>query len=253
MREQFGKVNTLHAHVLPWVDEPLVMKNLLGGEEGISDSGHLGLEAACSTRWFFLEATGEVYQGNAGLFQSHERSDVSYVGRLRGYRDITEATNLDLGVSFAHGHNDAGPDFTTRLFSARRDVRYRPLRRAIYHRFIGRTELFWSNAPAGRRRRLGVRDVRERRVPVRAALVRRRALRLVGARDRSVAERQSGSALLTYWPSEFSQVRGQYRRTRLRGRRDRQRVAVPVPVFDRRARRARVLGCAPSSRRCATG
>ena len=25
---------------------------------------------------------------------------------------------------------------------------------------------------------------------------------------------QSGSALLTYWPSEFSQIRGQYRRTR---------------------------------------
>ncbi len=63
---------------------------------------------------------------------------------------------------------------------------------------------------------------------------------------------KAGSVLLTYWPSEFSQVRGQYRRTRLRGRRDGQRVAVPVPVFDRRARRARVLRMCSHvrSRRC---
>ena len=47
--------------------------------------------------------------------------------------------------------------------------------------------------------------------------------------------------LLTYWPSEFSQIRGQYRHTSLRRRRHGERSAVPVPVFHRRARRARVL------------
>ena len=39
MKAQFGKVNTQHPHVLPWVDEPLPMRNLLGGEEGLNDSG----------------------------------------------------------------------------------------------------------------------------------------------------------------------------------------------------------------------
>ncbi len=39
LKEQIGKVNTLHAHALPWVDEPLMMKNLFGSEEGLSDSG----------------------------------------------------------------------------------------------------------------------------------------------------------------------------------------------------------------------
>jgi hypothetical protein len=143
-REQIGKVNTMHAHVLPWVDEPLVLKNILGSDEGISDSG-ISVSKLVPNPYFFLEATGEVYQGNAGLFQSSERSDLSYVGRVRGYRDITESTNLDLGASFARGHNDAGPNFTTRLFSVDATMRYRPLRRAIYHRVIGRTELFWSN------------------------------------------------------------------------------------------------------------
>ena len=39
MRAAFGKVNTLHNHVLPWTDRPLVINNLVGGEEGIGDAG----------------------------------------------------------------------------------------------------------------------------------------------------------------------------------------------------------------------
>src|SRR3954470_11822033 len=39
MRAAFGKVNTLHNHVLPWVDRPLVTQNLVGGEDGIDDAG----------------------------------------------------------------------------------------------------------------------------------------------------------------------------------------------------------------------
>src|SRR2546423_5300253 len=39
MRAAFGKINTLHNHVLPWTDRPLVTKNLIGGEDGIDDSG----------------------------------------------------------------------------------------------------------------------------------------------------------------------------------------------------------------------
>ena len=38
MRAAFGKVNTLHNHVLPWTDRPLVTRNLVGGEDGINDA-----------------------------------------------------------------------------------------------------------------------------------------------------------------------------------------------------------------------
>jgi hypothetical protein len=213
MKEQFGKVNTMHAHVLPWVDAPIVMKNLLGGEEGMKDSG-ISVSKLLLNPFFFLEATGEVYQGNSGVFQSHERSNVSWLGRLRGYRDITEGTNLDIGASFTKGHNDIGPDTTTRLFGIDATVRYRPLRRAIYRRFMGRTELMWSrrgleegNANAfgmyvsgdyqfAQRWFAGIRfDHSER------------------ANDASLVDK-GPSVLLTYWPSEFSQIRGQYRRTK---------------------------------------
>ena len=68
MKEQFGKVNTMHAHMLPWVDAPLVMKNLMGGDEGINDSG-ISVSKLILNPFFFLEATGELYQGNSGVFQ----------------------------------------------------------------------------------------------------------------------------------------------------------------------------------------
>jgi hypothetical protein len=212
MKEQFGKVNTMHPHTLPWVDVPIVMKNFLGGEEGLNDSG-LSVSKLLLNPWFFLEATGEVFQGNSGPFQTHERNDVSWLGRLRGYRDINESTNLDIGMSFTRGHNDAGLDTTTRLFGVDATLRYRPLRRAIYRRFMARTELMWSHRGQdigdvsafgmyasgeyqfARRWFAGVRFDRSDR-----------------ATDANLVD-QGPSFIVTYWPSEFSQIRGQYRRT----------------------------------------
>jgi hypothetical protein len=212
MKEQFGKVNTMHAHTLPWVDVPLVMKNFLGGEEGLNDSG-ISVSKLLLNPLFFLEATGEVYQGNSGPFQTHERSDASWLGRLRGYRDITEGTNLDVGVSFTRGHNDSGLDSTTRLFGVDATVRYRPLRRAIYRRFMGRTELMWS------RRGQETGDVSAFGMYVSGdyQFARRwfggvRFDRSDRANDASLVDK-GASLVVTYWPSEFSQIRGQYRRT----------------------------------------
>jgi hypothetical protein len=212
MKAQFGKVNTMHSHVLPWADVPLPMKNLLGGDEGLNDSG-LSVSKLISNPFIFLEATGEIYQGNDDLFKSYTRSDLGYVARLRAYRDLSEGTNLDVGTSFAYGHNSAGPDFTTSVYGIDATLRYRPLRRAIYKRFLTRTELFWSRReqePA-QQNAFGGYISGEYQFAQRW---------FAGARydwsDRAADASQtdkSGSLLLTYWPSEFSQIRGQLRRT----------------------------------------
>jgi hypothetical protein len=212
LKQQVGKVNTLHAHTLPWADRPLVNQNLLGGEEGLADAG-LSVSRLIPNRWMFLEATGEVYRGSSGVFDSRKRGDLSYVGRLRGYQDVSESTNVDVGTSIAWGRNEFGSDSSTRIVALDATVRYRPLRRAIYRRLLGRTEMFWSrreqpeaNASAfgmyvsgdyqfARRWFAGARyDWSER------------------AADSSLVDK-GPSLLLTYWPSEFSQIRGQYRRT----------------------------------------
>src|SRR5205814_8901966 len=65
MRAAFGKVNTLHNHVLPWTDRPLVINNLVGGEDGIDDAG-VSVARLIPNPWFFLEATGQVFRGDSG-------------------------------------------------------------------------------------------------------------------------------------------------------------------------------------------
>jgi hypothetical protein len=213
MRGSFGKVNQMHNHVMPWTDRPLVTQNLVGGEEGISDAG-LSLSRLFPNKVLFLEATGEVYRGESPeLFRAPRRGDLTYVGRLRGYRDVTESTNLDFGGSFALGHNDAGPAFKTRLIGADLTFRWRPLRRAIYKRLLLRTELVWSRREqdSGPARAFGTYVSGEYQF-ARRWFAGVRLDRSGRADDASVVDK-GVSALLTYWPSEFSQIRGQYRHT----------------------------------------
>jgi hypothetical protein len=250
MRTSFGKLNAQHSHVLPWIDRPLIVGNLMGGDPGESDAGikDEGLYISRilpAPRGIFLEGSAEIDQGNSGsLFQASRRSDVSSFYRLRGYSDLNDSTNLEIGGSYARGHNDLndmfvcspslsgsssvsspcqhgrdffGKDFITQLADLDATLRWKPLRRAIYHSFIGRTEFVWSRRDdfpgtvpqtqrafgyyasadyqLGRRWFTGVRfDWAER--------------------ARAASLHDSGESLvLTYWPSEFSQIRGQLRRT----------------------------------------
>ena len=219
MRSAFGKVNTMHNHVLPWIDRPLVATNLVGGEDGIDDAGFSIERIIPAPKGLFLEATGQVFRGDSGgglqsVFKSWERKDVSTVAHLRGYRDITESTNLDIGVSYARGYNDFGPNFLTNLYGVDATLRWKPLRRSIYHSFIGRSELIWSQRQQlpSEQRAFGMYASADYQLG--------RRWFLGGRFDRSERSQlanltdNGGSVVLTYWPSEFSQIRGQYRFTR---------------------------------------
>jgi len=220
-RAAFGKVNTMHNHILPWADRPLVTANLLGGEEGLTDAG-VSVARLIPNPWIFLEATGQLYRGDSSdVFTAAKPGHVSVVGHLRGYHDLTESANIDLGFSYARGHNASGlavddlsGTFTTNLYGVDATVRWRPLRRSIYRSFVGRSELIWSrrDQPGGlqaadgfylsgdyqfaRRWFAGVRGDRSER-----------------ATDASLTD-SGQSFTLTFWPSEFSQLRGQYKRTK---------------------------------------
>src|SRR5437016_1023128 len=117
MRAAFGKVNTLHNHVLPWVDRPLVNQNLVGGEDGINDAGFSVQHILPAPKNWFLEATGQTFRGDSGdVFTSSKKNNLSVVGHLRAYKDLTDSTNLDLGASYSRGHDQFGTDFITSLY-----------------------------------------------------------------------------------------------------------------------------------------
>ena len=230
IRSAFGKVNTLHNHVLPWVDRPLVTQNLVGGEDGIDDAGASVEHIIPAPGGWFLDFTGQAFRGDSGdVYTASNKNDMSVVGHLRGYKDLTDNSNLDLGVSYSRGHNLFGSDFITHLYGVDATYHWKPLQRSIYKSFIARSEFIWrqQNQPS-------LAACQTIVCPVDTAAGFQRAFGFFTSGDFQFARRwflggrvdqsdrafnshltdRGGSLLLTYWPSEFAQIRGQYRFTR---------------------------------------
>src|ERR1700730_17562111 len=221
MRADFGKVNTIHNHALPYIDRPLATNNLVGGEDGIDDAGFSISRFLPAPKKWFLEGTAQVFRGDSStVFVANRREDLSVVGHLRGYTDLTESTNLDLGLSYSRGHSNlgfaSGSGFLTDLYGADATLRWKPLRRAIYKNFLFRTELFWSArdqlSPLSifqTQHAFGLYSSAEYRVNRRWTVGRR--FDRSGRAGNAHLTDTGFSGIVTYWPSEFSQIRGQYR------------------------------------------
>lgn len=217
-KAQFGKINTLHLHVLPWPDEPLPMINLLGGEDGWSDSGVSVARLIPLPADTFSDLTLQVFRGKTfGLFDAPSRGDLSYVAQYRAYRDFGDDSNLELGSSWGRGSNGTTADAKTTLENLHLVYRWKPLQGRPYRSFILRSELYRSRRqqPGGTQTARGFYASGDYQLSRRL---------FAGARyefsDRAANERlrDSGEALtLTFWPSEFSQVRGELRRRRYAG------------------------------------
>lgn len=211
LKANFGKMNTVHSHLRPWIDSPLVLQNFFG-DEGLADSG-VSVSRLFPNRFnLFVEATGEIYSGDAeGVFEPQTSNDLFYLGHLKAYRDLTEQSNLEVGTSYARGttpevggHSEfGGVDIT---------YRYKPLERGHYRSFVSRTELIANRRSDSGEHAFGFYTSADLQFARRwfAGLRLDQADRVddPGATDRSA------SVTLTFWPSEFSQLRAQGRRIR---------------------------------------
>src|SRR6188474_2082238 len=201
----------MHAHVRPWIDTPLVLNNFFGGE-GLADSGVSVSRIFPNRRNIFVEATGEVYSGNAeGVFESQNRNDLFYLGHLKTYRDLSEHSNLEIGASFARG---TAPETAGTSEFGGLDVtyRYKPLERGLYRSFISRTEFVANRRSGSDDHAFGFYTSADYQFAQRWFA----GIRL-DRTDRADAPNltdRGASLTLTFWPSEFSQLRAQARRTR---------------------------------------
>jgi hypothetical protein len=212
LRANFGKVNTLHLHVLPWPDEPLPVVNLLGGDEGWIGTG-VSVAKLFPVGDTFTEGTLQIFDGDsAGLFEAPRRRDLAYNGHYRVFSDLTDASNLDLGLSYADGPNGTAGGGRTRLEGLDATYRWKPLQTASYRSATLRGEVYRSRReqPGGAEAALGWYASGEYQLAKRW---------FVGARLEAsehpddASQRDTGAAaLLTFWPSEFSQLRGELRR-----------------------------------------
>jgi hypothetical protein len=209
MKASFGKFNPTHFHSWSSIDTPLVSSTFFG-DEGLADSG-VSVSKLIPAGAFFVEATAEAFDGSVEeVFEPESSSDLFYNARLRAYRDLSENSNLDLGASFATG---TLPETGERSRFAGADVSYRwkPLARAIYRSLLARGELIVNDRDDQDESALGwyasadYQFARRWIAGVRLDSVER-------PDDPSVTDRGQ-SLMLTFRPSEFSLIRGQYRRT----------------------------------------
>lgn len=210
MKAVFGKDNTWHTHVRPWADQPLVIHNFFG-DEGLSDSG-ISVSKSFDNPWkTYIEATGEVFSGDVeNVFQRSAHNDLFYNTHLKAFRDITENANVEVGTSYALGtlsdrrNSFGGVDVT---------YRWKPLEQGLYRGFIGRLEAITNHNPNSDRSLKGFYASADYQLAQRwfAGVRVDAADRLVGpvrVSDRGI------SGTISFWPSEFSQLRGQLRRTK---------------------------------------
>jgi hypothetical protein len=217
-KAQFGKVNLMHLHALPWVDEPLPVRNLLGSEEGWNDAGVSVSRLLPLPSDTFSELFVQVFRGEVeGLFEPESNSDLAYLAQYRLYRDFGDDHNVELGGTWGAGFNGTLPDAKTSLTNVHLVYRWRPLSGKPYRGFILRSEYTWSDReqPEGDQKAEGFfvgGDYRLGRrwfVGVRYEFSDR-------ADDASLRD-EGGALTLTFRPSEFSQLRGELRRRKYAG------------------------------------
>lgn len=212
MRTMFGKINTLHLHVLPWPDEPLPNVNLLGGEEGWIGDG-VSIAKLIPLGNVFSELTLQGFSGDSGdLFTAPKRSDLAYNAHYKIFADMTEASNLEIGLSYGSGPNGETPTSRTDLQGLDLTYRWRPLQQGNYRGVIAHAEYIRSvkDLVGGRQTADGFFVSEDTRFARRW---------YTGARYERSARADDGSAhddgqalTLTFWPSEFSQLRAELRR-----------------------------------------
>lgn len=225
----FGRNNPQHPHSWHYVNKPLVLGRMFGGD-GLRNLG-AQLSWLSPLPWFseFLvsaqNSTGETAASFKGYEGATLRNPSELLAHLRwnNFFALSESLSLNLGASYLNGPNQASPDAgqgRTRIaggdvyFKFRRPEAssYFSLQAEVLKRFYDTPEdrfRDWgayaqANYRLGApwdRWELGLRYdyVGDREAPVETS-----------GEDRDVSERYRISPVLSFYPSEFSKLRFQY-------------------------------------------
>jgi hypothetical protein len=116
-KPKIGRDLAAHRDSLDTVDEPLVIQRYFG-EEGMNKTGVDFTKLLDLPSPFVHQLTVGVIEGGTGdegtAFGETRRHPTLY-GHLKNYLDITDMTNLDLGLNYAAGHKDEGEAFNVNI------------------------------------------------------------------------------------------------------------------------------------------
>lgn len=147
----FGRFPKIHEHELPFVNEPLSIERMIGGETQ-ADGAEVNYLFPTP---FFLRAT---FGGYNKIGEGNERSDnfklragsgFTYLGRLNTYFDLTDNSSIELGSSMAYtpklrlpGDANGGSRIMNGVDLT---FRYQPLGSVVYQGFTWGSE-FYANS-----------------------------------------------------------------------------------------------------------
>ncbi len=145
-KSTFGKANPVHAHALPWVEYPLVIQNYFG-DEGLAGDG-VGVNWLIANPWDkFIEFTYEAINNDNEMFAGQESDDLLHVLHLKNFFDLSHASTLELGLSYATAPNDDGRSGNrTDVAGVDLTFRWRPARSGLYKSFLWQTEYMAASA-----------------------------------------------------------------------------------------------------------
>jgi hypothetical protein len=147
----FGRFPKFHPHELPFVNEPLSIERMIGGE---SQADGAEVNYLLPTP-FFLRATfggyNKIGAENEQVDNSKPRSAsrFTYLGRLHTYFDLTDNHSIDLGTSLAYTPSVrlvGDPSGGDRILNGvDLTYRYQPLASSLYQGFTWGSE-FYANS-----------------------------------------------------------------------------------------------------------
>ena len=214
-RPEFGRLNQIHTHDLPWTTRPMSFQTFLGGE-GFIQNGLSGL--------FFVPTPGDnntfettllvLNGGGIPVAEENEGADPAFLGHFKWFWDLAPGHDVELGTSYYRGKAYPAGDLESQLYGLDLTYKWKPFARGEWRSFLIGGELFaadidqdtggsmkpvgyyaWSQYQFTRRTYLGVRyDFTESRT------------------DEELKSRTFG-AFLSYYTTEFLRLRFGYEHT----------------------------------------
>lgn len=151
---EFGLLNPTHPHAWDWIDQPLVIGRMFGGE-GLRSPGvrlgwllptpffselHVGLQNADEGELTASFMGEEGVGGRPNVARDvNGLDDLLWLGRWNAAWDLSEETALLVGASALFGPNSTGADGRTHIYGADAKVRWRP-----HDNFRGWPFLLWQ-------------------------------------------------------------------------------------------------------------
>ena len=150
----FGRFPKVHEHELPFVNQPLSIQRMVGGE---TQADGVEMNYLFPTP-FFLRATlggmNKIGEDNNQVNNSKPRSwsQFTYLGRLNTYFDLTDNQSIELGTSMAYTPSlrlagDPNGGYRT-LNGVDLTYRYQPLGGVVYQGLTWGSELYTNSERA---------------------------------------------------------------------------------------------------------